>query len=127
MFKILVLNNKKDTIQSAIRYLLFRYELLFCSEVGDAISKLNSDNINMILVNLPLENGLHSAFDILKEWAGKKKTIALLDLLDSESVDTASGLGVMACVDKMDVWRLPDIVNRFLNKAETRILEINKN
>lgn len=118
MFRILVLNDKKENIFASVKYLLHRYELVFSSNVEDAVNKLNENSINMILVSLPVEKG-----DLLKEWAGKKKTIAILDVCDVKLLNEFADFGFLACIDKMAIGRLPEIVESYLNKAETRIID----
>lgn len=122
MFRILVLD-KRDSIHSAIKYLLYRYELVFSYDIKDAIDRLNEGNIDMILLNLPLEDGSFSNYDMLKEWAGKKKTIAIVDIISPDLVDEANRFGALAYIDKLDISRLPELVSRYLNQAATRILE----
>lgn len=121
MFRILVLD-KRDSIHSAIKYLLYRYELVFSYDIKDAIDRLNEGNIDMILVNLPLEDGSHSSYDMLKEWVGKKKTIAIVDIISPDLVDEANRFGALAYIDKLDISRLPELVSRYLNQAATRII-----
>lgn len=121
MFRILVLD-KRDSIHSAIKYLLYRYELVFSYDIKDAIDRLNEGNIDMILLNLPLEDGSFSSCDMLKEWAGKKKTIAIVDIISPDLVDEANEIGALAYIDKLDISRLPELVSRYLNQAATRII-----
>lgn len=122
MFRILVLD-KRDSIHAVIKYLLYRYELVFSYNIADAVDRLKKEDIDMILVNLPLENGLCSSYDILKEYISKKKTIAIVDIMSPDLVDGANRLGVLTCIDKMDISMLPELVSRYLNQAATRILE----
>ncbi len=121
MFRILVLD-KRDSIRSAIKYLLYRYELVFSCDINDAVNKLKRDNIDMILINLPIENGLYSSLDILKEWTVKKKTIAIVDMISPDLLNEANEVGILAYIDKLDISRLPELVGRYLNQADTRIL-----
>jgi DNA-binding NtrC family response regulator len=121
MFTILVLD-RRDGIKSAIKYLLHRYDLVFYSEIKDAVTRLSENNIDMILINLPMENELIEDMELLKEWTHKKKTLALADIIDAELMQKANDFGVMACIDKIDIGTLSDVVNRYLNQAITRVL-----
>lgn len=122
MFRILVLD-KRDSIRSAIRYLLYRYELVFSYDIKDAVDKLNKDSIDLILVNLPLENGAYPSWTLLKEWTEKKKTIAIADIICPDLLDEAKRLSALVCIDKLDISRLPELVGRYLNQAETKVIE----
>lgn len=120
MFKILVLD-KRDSIRTAIKYLLYRYELVFSRDLKDAIDKLNENNIDMLLINLPLEDDLGAK---LGELFGKKKIIGLIDAANHEFMERSGEFGVLECIDKMDIARLPELVDRHLNKSDTQILEV---
>lgn len=122
MFRILVLH-RRDSIHTVIKYLLYRYDLVFTCDVNDAIKKLNEDNIDLILLDLPLENGSVSVWNMLKEWTEKKKTIAIIDVISPELVDEAGRIGVLLCIDKLEMSRLPELVSGYLNQAKTRVLE----
>lgn len=123
MFRILVIDNR-DSITKAIKYLLYRYEVVFSRDVKDAITKLKDNIIDMILVNLPFPDGLSSSCETLKEWIQRKKTIVIADLISTELVDEAKKLGAEICIDKLEIPRLPELVGRFLNQAETKILNL---
>lgn len=118
MFRILVLD-KRDSILTVLKYLLYRYEVMFSHDVDDAVNKLKEDNVDMILINLPLENG---SMDVLREWTREKKTIALVDMLSPDMLEESSKLGALECVDKLDIPRLPELVSRHLNQAATKVL-----
>lgn len=119
MFRILVLD-KRDSICIVMKYLLYRYEVVFSNDVNDAADKLKEDNIDMLLVNLPLENG---SMNMLREWSSKKKTIALVDMLNPDVLDESMRLGALECVDKLDIPKLPELVGMHLNQAATRVLQ----
>lgn len=123
MFRILVIDNR-DSITKAIKYLLYRYEVVFSRDVKDAITKLKDNIIDMILVNLPFPDGLSSSCETLKEWIQRKKTIVIADLISTELVDEAKKFGAEICIDKLEIPRLPELVGRFLNQAETKILTL---
>lgn len=123
MFRILVIDNR-DSITKAIKYLLYRYEVVFSRDVKDAITKLKDNIIDMILVNLPFPDGLSSSCETLKEWIQRKKTIVIADPISTELVDEAKKLGAEICIDKLEIPRLPELVGRFLNQAETKILTL---
>lgn len=121
MFTILVLD-KRESIQSAIKYLLHRYDVVFSSDIKDAVRRLNESSIDMILVNLPLEGGASQDYDVFQEWTNKKKTIVLTDTLDPEIIEESRKFGALTHIDKMDISILPEVVNKYLNQAVTKIL-----
>jgi DNA-binding NarL/FixJ family response regulator len=121
MFTILVLD-KRDGIKSAIKYLLHRYEIVFFSCIKDAVKRISENNIDLILINLPMEGESREDIESLKEQTNKKKTLALADIIDMKLMQEASEFGVIGCLDKIDIGTLPEVVNRLLNQAITRVL-----
>ena len=121
MFTLLLIDNR-ESIQSVVKYLLYRYDLVYNNNIQDAVARLEQNSIDMIIVNLPLPDGQAGDQDKLKEWIKEKKTIAVLEMVTPEIVEEAVNLGVLEYLDKMDIGRLPQVVNRYLNQAATRVL-----
>lgn len=124
MFRLLVLD-KRDSIQSAIKYLLHRYDLVFCYDARDAATKLESNSIDMFLFNFSSDEESSAENDIVKEWIQKKKTIVVADTITPELIDEVKKMGAVTCIDKLDIGRLPEIVGRHLNQSVTRIMDFN--
>ena len=124
MFTILLIDNR-NTIQSVVKYLLYRYDLVYCNNPDDAADIIEKNNIDMIIVNLPFSPGCGDQVNKLTGWIKKKKTIAILEMVIPQVVEQAKEWGVLEYLDKMDIGRLPRVVNRHLNQASTRILNIN--
>lgn len=121
MFRILVVD-KRDSIHSAIKYLLYRYDLIFSYNIKDAVNKMNENNIDMVLLNLSLENTTDKDWDILKECASKRKTIILMDSADPDLMGESYKFGALEYIDKLDIAGLPELVTKHLNKSDTKIL-----
>jgi len=122
MFKILVID-KRETIHSAVKYLLYRYNLDFCRDAEEALSMLNREIYDLILISVPLDYKTSEEYDGLMEWTTKKKTIAMADSVSKECIEEAQFFGVTVCIDKLNICRLPELVEMHLNKAVTKVME----
>ena len=122
MFRILVLDDR-ESIRLGIKHLLYRYELIFGKETS-ADLLLNEDRISLILVNLIREDGTYSNWELLKKWSKRKKTIVVADNFTEELAAKVQTLGVLTCIDKLDLQKLPNLVERYLNQAATRVISL---
>lgn len=125
MFRILVLDDREG-IQLGLKHLLYRYELVFGTKEGGAVQLINKDKIDLILINLIQENGSYSNWDLLKEWAKRKKTIVIADHYTQELAEDVRALGALTCIDKIDLHKLPLLVETYLNQASTRVIDISE-
>lgn len=122
MFKILIIEDRKS-ICLGLRYLLNRYELVFGKE-KDAKELLKENHIDLVLINVIKNNGSYSNWSLLKEWGKTKKTIVIMDAPTKELNKKAYDHGALRCIDKLDLFRLPHLVERYLNKSDTRVIDI---
>jgi DNA-binding NtrC family response regulator len=123
MFTLLFIDSR-DGIRSAVKYLLYRYDLLCCEGPEEAAAILEKNHIDMVIVSLPVKPGPAEDLNILREKTRNKKTIVLLETAAPRQKELAGEWGALDYLDKMDIVRLPQMVNQYLNQAATRILNI---
>jgi len=122
MFKILLILDDKESISLGLKYLLYRYELVFKDRNKDIDELLETDNIDLILFNLNYRNGSSSYWGLLEKWGKRKKVIVIVDDFTSEVFEGAYNLGALACIDKLDIQKIPYLVEKYLNKSKTRVI-----
>lgn len=120
MFRVMLFD-KREGIHSAVKYLLHRYELVFCRELKDALVEVE-EGVDLAIITFPIEDESSENIEKLKEFVKNRKVLAILDHFSHEQKKEADTFGVINCIDKLDIGLLPELVNRYLNQAVTRIL-----
>lgn len=115
--------DNRESICLGLKHLLYRYELLFGKETN-ADQLLNEDRIALVLVNLVQEDGTYSNWELLRKWGKRKKTIVLADNFTQDLAREVQTLGALTCIDKLDLYKLPNLVERYLNQSATRVISI---